>query len=86
MSEFPEEVKDLKHLKELRLIHNRIQKVPQSFYTSNPHNPLEIFIINNNPLQELDSQVRYLSKLKVLGVASTEITKLPPQIIQLKNL
>ena len=55
MSEFPEEVKDLTHLKELRLIHNRIHKVPQSFYTSNPHNPLEIFIINNNPLQELDS-------------------------------
>ena len=74
-------------LKELRLIHNEITSVPQSFYTADTiRNNLEILILNNNPLLELDPHVRYLKKLKVLGIASTEITKLPPQIIQLKRL
>ena len=34
MTEFPGPIKDCLRLKELRLIHNRIREVPDSFYTS----------------------------------------------------
>ena len=34
-------------------------------------------VLNQNPLRELDPSVEQLHKLRVLGIAQTEITKLP---------
>ena len=42
------------------------------------------FVLNQNPLRDLDPKVEYLGKLKVLGIAATYITKLPPNITKLK--
>ena len=87
MEEFPLILKTCVKLKELRLIHNRITEVPEEFYRSRTirHN-LEILILNNNPLKELLPNVKGLKKLKTLGIASTEITKLPSDITECSSL
>ena len=78
MKYFPVEVEKCENLEELRLIYNDIQVVPHSFYDSeNMIRNLKILILNNNPLKELDMKVGHLKELRTLGLASTDITKLP---------
>ena len=38
---------------------------------------LRRLILNQNPLRELDPMVENLTRIKVLGIAMTQITKLP---------
>lgn len=43
-------------------------------------NKLEDLIMNVNPLKELSSSIKYLRRLKVLGIAHTKILELPEAI------
>lgn len=81
---FPEELNSLVSLRELNLINNKIEIVPSSFFMN--RGKLKKLYLNQNPLRELDQKIDLLSKLKVLGIAATRITKLPPQIAKLKDL
>ena len=85
LTRFPEELKDLKKLRELNLMNNSIETIPSSFFmASEIQSHLKRFVLNQNPLRDLDPKVEYLGKLKVLGIAATNITKLPPNITKLK--
>ena len=86
MTQFPTELNALTALKELNLMNNDISVVPQSFFGSHVRNTLRSLVLNQNPLRELDPSVEQLQKLRVLGIAQTEITKLPQQITKLRKL
>ena len=47
---------------------------------------LRRLILNQNRLRDLDPKVQFLRKLRVLGIAMTQITKLPPHITKLQKL
>lgn len=47
---------------------------------------LKRLFLNQNDIKDLDPKIFYLQKLRVLGLAMTKITKLPPSITKLKHL
>ena len=75
----------LPKLRELRLINNLIPNIPPRFLNAKPmHDNLRIFILNGNPIKEVPADIWKLKdKLKILGLASTNITELPYEISEL---
>lgn len=78
LTEFPTDLALCRALKELRLIHNEIREITHEFLVSElMPKSLEVLILNNNPLQQITPEISKLAKLKVLGIASTQVRKLP---------
>jgi len=78
---------DCLHLEDLNLMNNLIETIPVSFFTtSNLRTHLRRLLLNQNPLRELDFKIKELGKLEVLGIAMTQITKLPSSIASIKSL
>lgn len=68
-------------------MNNKIESIPSTFYTSKGMMAsLRRLILNQNNLRDLDPKIQFLAKLRVLGIAMTLITKLPPNITKLKKL
>mmetsp|Transcript_17606 Transcript_17606/g.16831 ORF Transcript_17606/g.16831 Transcript_17606/m.16831 type:complete len:156 (+) Transcript_17606:267-734(+) len=85
LTEFPKQVKDFPSLRILRLIYNQIKIIPNEFFQSDSMKAnLQQLIMNANPLIELNSLIRYLKALKVLGIAHSKIQELPSSIAELE--
>ena len=70
--EFPSCVKDAPMLKILRLIHNRINKIPEDFFQSETiMSNLAELNVNSNPILKLNDQIGNLSALVILGISYT---------------
>ena len=68
-------------------MNNQIVSVPGSFFEApGICENLRSLVLNQNELHELDPKIQNLKKLKVLGIAMTNIQKLPSQITRLKKL
>lgn len=85
LKEFPVCVKECHKLKILRLIQNKIERIPAEFYKENNIlDHLEELNLNSNPeFNELTSDIAKLTKLIVLGISYTKVSKLPKEIAEL---
>ena len=64
----------MESLRELNLMNNQIVSIPSSFFEAKGIcDNLRSLILNQNELHDLDPKIQNLKKLKVLGIAMTQI-------------
>lgn len=71
-------------LKDLLLQGNKLSTLPSSLFSL--HNLEKLYLTDNRGITVLPSQISNLEKLRALGLSGTNITSIPDEIGELKNL